>query len=118
MAADFEGSAMALTYLAAPYSHQDPEVRRMRYWSSVMKAAEMMKSGECVFSPIAHTHEIGLMMGDAVNHDFWMQQDREILKHCEKLAVLMLPGWMESSGVSEEISVARAIGIPVEYVEP
>lgn len=102
-------------YIASPYSHPDPEVRLARYWAAVKKAAEMMKAGHRVFSPIAHTHEIGLVLGDAVNHAFWMDQDKAILRHCDKLVVLMLPGWSESKGVAEEVEFARTLGIPIEY---
>ena len=107
-----------LVYLASPYSHDDPEVRLARYWGAVKKAAELMIAGRCVFSPIAHTHEIGLLIGKPVEHDFWMSQDRAILRHCDVLAVLMLPGWTESKGVREEIEIARKNGIAVEYVLP
>ena len=106
---------MGLIYLASAYSHPDPEVRLMRYWAAVKKAAELMKAGENIFSPIAHTHEIGLILGDSVDHSFWMAQDKEILRRCDKLLVLLLPGWSESKGVAEEIEFARSIGIPVEY---
>lgn len=106
---------MGLIYCASPYSHPDPEVRLARYWAAVTKAAELMKAGENIFSPIAHTHEIGLILGDSVDHSFWMAQDKEILRRCDKLLVLMLPGWSESKGVAEEIEFARSIGIPVEY---
>jgi len=107
-----------LLYVASPYSHPDPEVRLARYWAAVKKAAELMKAGNNVFSPISHTHEIGLILGDAVDHDFWLSQDRAILRHCDKLVVLLLPGWSESKGVAEEIAFARVIGIPVGYETP
>ena len=107
-----------LTYLASNYSDPDPAVMLERYWAAVRKAAELMLAGECVFSPIAHTHEIGLMLGKPVDHDFWLRQDRAILQHCSMLKVLCLPGWETSKGVAEEISVAKAIGMPIEYIQP
>ena len=107
-----------VTYLASPYTHADPAVREARFRAVVKKAAELMLSGECVFSPIAHTHEIGLLIERPVDHDFWMLQDVAILRHCAKVSVLMLPGWMESKGVAQEIRLARDMNIPVEYVEP
>lgn len=106
---------MSLIYLASPYSHQDAAVRQERYWAAVRKAATLMKMGECVFSPIAHTHEIGLILGNAVSHEFWMVQDRAILKHCDRLMVLMLPGWELSKGVGEEIDIANKLGMPVTF---
>lgn len=107
-----------LTYLASNYSHPDPAIRTERYWAAVKKAAELMLAGECVFSPIAHTHEIGLMIGKEVDHDFWMRQDKAMLQHCSKLKVLCLEGWENSRGVAEEIACAHALDIPVEYIGP
>ena len=104
--------------MASPYTHADPAVREQRYRAAVKKAAELMLAGERVFSPIAHTHEIGLLIDRPVDHDFWMQQDFAVLRHCAKVVVLMLPGWMQSAGVGEEIELARKLSIPVEYVEP
>ena len=109
---------MSFTYLASPYTHANPGVRQDRYWAAVKKAAELMRGGECVFSPIAHTHEIGMLLDNSVSHEFWMAQDKAILRHADKLAVLMIDGWDASRGVREEIEIATAIGIPVEYVKP
>ena len=105
-------------YLASPYTHAEESVREDRYRAVVKKAAELMEQGYSVFSPIAHTHEIGLLLRRPVDHDFWMLQDVAILRHCAKVSVLMLPGWMESKGVAQEIRLARDMNIPVEYVEP
>jgi hypothetical protein len=109
---------VSFTYLASNYTHADPAVRLERYWAVVKKATELMRAGECVFSPIAHTHEIGLMLGREVDHEFWMRQDKSLLQHASKLKVLTLEGWQQSRGVAEEIEAAKAMGIPVEYVEP
>lgn len=110
---------MSLTYLASPYTHAEAVVRHQRFKLACEVAARMMMYGECVFSPIAHSHPIeqtGVIR--CPDHAFWMKQDRAILKHADKLAVLMLDGWKDSKGVQEEIATATAMGIPIEYVCP
>ena len=109
-----------LTYLASPYSHPELDVRAERYWLACKKAAELMLQGEAVFAPIAHSHPISLHMpeGKAVDHELWLAQDIPILRRCDVLKVLLLPGWDQSQGVREEIEVAVACRIPVEYIKP
>ena len=109
---------MGFTYLASPYSHPDEDVRLERYEAACRAAARLMDQGEVVFSPIAHSHPIELVgQPKKPTHDFWMRQDRPILQHAAKLAVLMLPGWQNSKGVSEEVMIAHALHLPVEYIE-
>lgn len=112
-----------LIYLASPYSHTDPEVVQKRYEQACAAAGEMMRDGgNIVFAPIAHSHDIGRILGNQVGgyanetaHAFWMKQDLEILRRCDELHVLMLDGWEYSRGVKEEVAFARANGIPVKH---
>lgn len=106
-----------LTYLASPYTHRDPKVREKRYFLACEAAARLMEKGELVFSPIAHTHQIGLCMGRETEHGFWMRQDIAILRKCEQLYVLCIEGWDKSRGVNEEIHLAHRLGIPVKYLK-
>lgn len=109
-----------LTYLASPYSHEDPAVRESRFHAACRKAAELMLAGDVVFAPIAHSHPISeqMPMGKATDHELWMSQDLPILRRCDRLLVLMLPGWDQSRGVREEMEVARACQITVEFEKP
>jgi hypothetical protein len=109
---------MSLTYLASPYSNPSPLIRESRFRQACEVAARLMDRGENVFSPIAHSHPIDLHFTAPRSGDFWLKQDIEILRHASVLKVLMLEGWMESAGIKREVSVARANGIPVEYIDP
>lgn len=109
---------MSFIYLASPYSNKDATVRSIRYWAAVCKAAELMQEGAVVFSPIAHTHAIGMRMNREMDHDFWLRQDLALLQHASALYVLRLEGWLDSVGVNREIRYAVEHGIPVEYVDP
>ena len=45
-----------MIYLASPYSHPDPSVREQRFQNACRIAAELMRSGRIVYSPVAHSH--------------------------------------------------------------
>lgn len=107
-----------LVYLAVPYSHQDPAVRRERFKAVNRVAAKLMREGVFIFSPISHTHPIELAGDLPYDWNFWYGYDRAILKHCKKLLVLKLDGWQSSAGVAGECDLARELGIPIEFLEP
>jgi len=112
-------------YLASPYSHTDPGVMEWRYRMALRAAATLMKRGNAVYSPIAHSHEIGkylkMQAGGNINprnHKFWIDQCLVLLRSAGSVAVLKLPGWEESLGVAEEIEFAKSNDIHVEYFDP
>lgn len=106
-----------LVYLACPYSHPDPKVRRERFLAANAAAAKLMRQGLNVFSPITHCHPI------AIDHDlpgdwqFWKRYDRAFIDCSNRMFVLTLDGWEESDGVKNEIEIATELGIEVEYME-
>jgi hypothetical protein len=108
---------MGYTYLASPYSHPDPEIRHARFEAVNHAAADLMKQGEIIFSPISHSHIIARDHDLPADWDFWERIDIEFIKKCDALLVLMLPGWKQSKGVQAEIRLARLINIPVKYLE-
>lgn len=106
-----------MTYLASAYSHPDAAVRTTRYRAACWAAATMMRAGLLVFSPIAHSHpltEYGLPGG----WEFWRAFDERMINSCDEVRVLMLDGWQESRGISEEVKIAHRLGKPVWYVMP
>mgnify|MGYP001169992247 CR=1 FL=1 len=105
-------------YLASPYSHDDEEVRIKRYMKVIEVAGSLMKAGEVIFCPIAHSCAIEHhgMAGQRMDGSFWKNQDVPILRHAEKLYVLMLPGWEVSKGIKWEIETAEMLNIPIVYL--
>ena len=77
-------------------------------------AAECMRNGEYVLSPIAHGHPIA-QHGTPTDWGFWQAHGLALLATCDEVRVLMLPGWEDSVGVSSEIAAAS---VPVSYVNP
>lgn len=113
-----DGHREHLSYLATAYSHPDPEVREARYRAACAVAAVMTLRGELVFSPVAHGHGIAMSGRLPVSWDFWARLDTRMLAACDSLTVVCIPGWQESHGVRAEIAAAKALGLPVRYVDP
>ncbi len=106
-----------MIYLASPYSHPDPVVRQERFDAVCQAAAQLMRRGVAVFSPISHSHGI-TRFGLPTDWGFWRQYDTAFLSACRQLWVLMLPGWDTSVGVTAEIQLAGQLNKPVRYLDP
>jgi len=104
-----------MIYLASPYSHPDAEVRQQRFEAVCRAAAELIRMGKTIFSPISHSHAI-CRHGLPLDWRFWERHDRHYLETCDEVIVLMLDGWQESVGVQAEITMARALGKPVSFL--
>lgn len=105
-----------MIYLASPYTSDQQNIQHERYHYACRAAAKLMQQGYVVFSPIAHSHGIARFIKGHDN-DFWMEQDLPFLDYADKVVVLTLPGWQESKGVKHEIAYAKALDIPIEYID-
>jgi nucleoside 2-deoxyribosyltransferase len=108
------GYGSGMIYIAGPYRHDDPRVMMMRYFSFCKYAHKLLLDGKLCFSPISHSapiEDLGL-----IPHEVWMEVDIKILKICDVIHVLMLDGWKDSKGTSEEIDIAFKRRIPIIYV--
>lgn len=107
-----------LVYLACPYSWS-PD-RAFKACNEV--AAQLMMSGDVVFSPISHSHPIADYMPESLrtDHEFWMYQDLKILGFCEEVVVIdfgLRKIIQDSAGVQEELTYAKMLGIPIRYLQ-
>lgn len=107
-----------LVYLASPYSDQDAMIMEGRRIAACKVAADLIRPGWSVFCPIAHNVAIIQQTEIPTGWERWKAQDLGVLEACDELVVLMLPGWEQSKGVSEEIKAAEEFGIPVNYMFP
>jgi hypothetical protein len=80
----------------------------------------MHKTGEQVYSPIAHgiALEPHLPTKLADDHDFWMRHCLNMLGRCDSLRVYCIYGWRESKGVQMEIEYAKNAKLPITYLWP
>lgn len=102
-------------YLASPYTSREESVREARYWAACRAAAELMRRGFHIYSPIVHSHPL-TRYGLPGDWGYWEAFDREMIARCDRLVVLTLPGWEESRGVQAELKIAEELGKPVEFV--
>lgn len=108
----------SLIYLASPYSHPDPMVRRKRFRIANQIAGRLLSAGHFVFSPISMSHAIAEDAGVPGTWEYWKSFDTAMLARCQKVVVISMDGLAESVGVAAEIAIAENLGIPVEYIVP
>ena len=104
-----------MEYLAGPYSHVEPAIVALRYECHRQCAAELIKRGRVIYSPIVHGHNLLPELAHW-RHREWLDYDLKILAKCSSVIVLMLDGWLESKGVKEELEFARERGLPVLHL--
>lgn len=107
-----------LIYLAIPYTHPDPEVRRQRFRIANQVAGRLMSRGDLVFSPISMSVPIAEDAGLSGEWAYWAKFDRALLERCQKVVVVDIEGLAESVGVQAELAIARELGLPIEYTHP
>ena len=103
-----------MIYLAAPYTHDEPEMREHRFLMANKVASILMRKGKLVFSPITHGHPIIQEGSLSTSWAYWEKHGSYMLSLCSKLVVICAGGWEESVGVRGEIKVAEELGIPIE----
>lgn len=107
---------MNIAYLACPYSHPDPCIKQKRHAIVNEVTYQLMSQGILVYSPLTHNVPID-QLGIHGNWMTWQAYDHEMLSRCDRLIVLMLPGWKESKGVASEIAKAKELGFSIEWME-
>lgn len=118
-----------LIYLASPYTSTEIGVKEQRAREVARVAGKLIEDGYNVFCPIAHSHFIadqssmpaasegcGDYSKDPV-HRRWMEVDIAVLKYCDELWVLKLPGWDSSTGVQQEIDYAKQHNKNINLIE-
>jgi hypothetical protein len=107
-----------MIYLAIPYGHPDPDIKKYRFDVANIIAKEMISKGCLVFSPISMSHaiECAEIVTGEITHAAWMEIDLYILSKCSELYVVTIDGWDVSKGVRMEMQFAMANNIPIKYV--
>lgn len=112
-------SSRGIVYLACPYTHPDYGVREARFHSANRAAAQLIKQGRIVYSPITMTHPLdGELAGEStMGSDYWVNFDLAFMEACSEMVVLMADGWRESSGIKREIAYFEERGKPISYID-
>lgn len=115
--------ARPFIYLASPHSDDEPKVRQWRHDRVCEYAANLIRMGNIVFCPIAHSHSMAERMVTPSNNPSyvdWQHIDEFYLKRADILMIYALPGWEESYGIKMEIDFAARNGksiIVIPYIE-
>ena len=105
-----------LAFISSPYTHPDETTIEARALAAGDFAAWLWRKGIILpISPIAHWHEIGQRNHLPGNAMAWHEWNKAILKRCEVLYVLCIPGWKDSQGVAYEIQAAIDAKMPIFY---
>ena len=107
-----------MIYLASPYNDANEGVRFERFRMACEAAGRLMREGNVVISPIAHSHPIATFCDMPKGWEFWRLQDMALLNLCAEVVVLRLDGWEESRGIKAELAYAHNMGIPIRYIDP
>lgn len=103
-----------MIYLAAPYNDKCSLIIQSRMEAVYEAMAEYTKRGEYIITPLV-MHEVVTRHGIDGTFEFWRGYCFDLLIKCDKMVVLMLDGWTNSSGVASEIEFCNLNNIPVEY---
>ena len=101
-----------MIYLASPYSHDNEDIRKMRYYDACHATAALMEQGKFVFSPIVNSHPL-VRFGLPGGWDYWQHFDVTMISKCDELVVLKLDGWKKSRGINNELKIAKFLGKPI-----
>ena len=104
-----------LIYLAAPFSHTNPDVSRWRLEEVNRYAANLLSQGRLAFSPLSHGAQLD---SPDIPDSVWYELGLRIMESCDELWLLALDGWEGSEGVRMELERAWQLDIPVYVVNP
>jgi hypothetical protein len=107
-----------LHYLAGPFSTPDDELRHYRKYAHARCAVALKRAGYAVYAPIAETTALAEYGGiTGTSWEDWREHDLNLLIRCDKILVMLIPGWKESLGVKGEVKFALKNNIPIEFVD-
>ena len=109
---------MSFIYLASPYTHSDPAIMEYRFKVVCRVAARLMREGNYIFSPIAHTHPIAVAGDLPKGWEYWSGYDKVMIRSCNELWILEIPGWQDSKGITAERKLADYYFKTVRTIAP
>lgn len=107
-----------MIYLASPYSHPDPVIKKTRFLLVEQCTAALINQGHLVWSPIVHCYEMAKKFTMPDDAEFWKSYNFDFIRRCDAMYLLKIDGWQESKGVMMELNLAEAILLPLRFVTP
>jgi len=111
---------MKKAYLAIPYTFN----AELSYKIANKVAADLMKKGYIVFSPISHSHVIADYLEPELRYSqsFWMAQDLQLIEWCDEVHLVCIGEYgheliEKSKGCQSEIRTAKELNKPIKIIE-
>ncbi|ENI7574785.1 DUF1937 family protein [Salmonella enterica] len=104
---------MRKIFLACPYSHANKDVVHRRFLACNRVAAQIVESGNVVFSQVSMSHPINLEMKKTEKANIgklWAPVDAIFLDMMVELIIVDLDGWDKSAGIQREIEFYKSRG--------
>ena len=102
-----------IVYLAGPIRPKGDQTLESNINNAKNIALELWKKDYVVISPHANS-DLPISLADKEVESWrWLNGDLDIISRCD--AVVVLPGWEESSGTKGEIEFAKERNIPITY---
>ena len=107
---------MSYIYLASPYSDPDKAIMEERAEQAGRCTAYMLRTGQFVYSPIVHCHELAKKFELPSDIEYWRRYNKAMLRSAYELCVLKLVGWDVSVGVLFEMGLADDLEITTRFI--
>jgi hypothetical protein len=113
-----------LWYMAHPYTSIDaegrfvPEAEDANFQLANHRAAELLKRGYNIYSPISHTHPIHRACPEFLGnreHEMWYHLDNDLISRTNFDGIILPPGWQESKGCCAERELFEAAGKAIKH---
>jgi nucleoside 2-deoxyribosyltransferase len=109
----------SLCYLATPYSKYLGGHLERAFVDASKIAAQLLRAGIKVYSPIAHTHPLAVYGNiDPLDHSIWLPFDEAMMEAANILIVAHMDGWQDSKGIAHEIAFFEQRGKPIYDLNP
>ncbi len=103
-----------MIYVASPYSHPDPLIRRTRFLLAQDFIAHCMETMNVIpFSPIVYGHEFAIKYSAPTDAQYWLIFNNNMMRRSECIFMLKIDGWKESQGMELELKIAKLLQIPI-----
>ena len=106
-----------MIYVGSPYSDPDHLVRADRAFHVARFAAQYVRRGHVIYSPIASWHHVAEQFTLLKDFQFWKQLNFGILRLASEMWVLELDGWAKSVGLNGEMDMALDLYIPIVHCD-
>ena len=103
-----------MIYIAAPYWSDDEDIRADRQQKAIEYSVRLTQAGILNYSPLLYSEKF---KGENIPESYWITHCLKMLKACDSVVVLCLPGWEDSKGVERECLEAKKLKLGIKYVE-